>query len=309
MAIRLAHLMALTFCWSLLSLTGCTKGPESDVAMVANPSSTSPRDMKDDSPPAPPQSAEQLPKTDPSTPPPPATSDPNPSPLPSEKPSTTEPPPTQEETVDETPLPLDPNLKPLNKNKTLFFEKAADGTRRVYIDAHVCLREGPIEVLLCRKGTKEHESILHADIDAREVHLALLAAGATPGKPVQFFPEYVPAHGTTIQVSLQYRHQGQIVTVPAKEWIWNFRQKKTMEHDWVFAGSRFLANPDNPKEPPVYTANNGEVICVANFVDAMLDLPIKSSREQAELTFEANTRRIPPVKSPVRVILQPALKK
>src|SRR5262245_2351324 len=45
--------------------------------------------------------------------------------------------------------------------------------RRVLVSASVCLREGQLELLMCRKNTKEHEAILTADVDAREVHKAL----------------------------------------------------------------------------------------------------------------------------------------
>src|SRR5262245_50045743 len=62
--------------------------------------------------------------------------------------------------------------------------------RRVRIAAEVCFREGPLELLLCRKNTKEHEAILSADVDARDIHKALLAAGAKAGSPVKFQPKY-----------------------------------------------------------------------------------------------------------------------
>src|SRR5438477_9106340 len=37
--------------------------------------------------------------------------------------------------------------------------------RRVLINSLVCLQSGPLEQLMCRKQTKEHEAILTADID------------------------------------------------------------------------------------------------------------------------------------------------
>src|SRR4051812_20802012 len=54
---------------------------------------------------------------------------------------------------------------PLNENKTLFFETLPGGKRRVVVMAEVCLREGALEVFLCRNQTKEHEAILHAEFD------------------------------------------------------------------------------------------------------------------------------------------------
>ena len=38
--------------------------------------------------------------------------------------------------------------------------------------AGVCLRDGLLELSLCKQFTKEHEAVLHADADARQVHAA-----------------------------------------------------------------------------------------------------------------------------------------
>src|SRR5262249_23036770 len=78
---------------------------------------------------------------------------------------------------------------PLNPDKPLFFETLPDGKRRVLVQSEVCLREGMLEVFLCREMTKEHESILHANLDARALHAALEAAGAKPGSTVQYQPD------------------------------------------------------------------------------------------------------------------------
>lgn len=130
---------------------------------------------------------------------------------------------------------------------------------------------------------------MHVDLDARSIHVALIAAGAKFGKTVRFVPEYVPASGDTIKVTVTYNLDGKLLTKPAQYWIQNLRSKKDMEHDWVFAGSRFFKAPDDPDRPEYYCANNGEVISIANFTDSMLDLPVKSSKEQSELGFIANT--------------------
>jgi hypothetical protein len=98
--------------------------------------------------------------------------------------------------------------------------------RRVVISAEVCLRQGPLEVLLCRKPSKEHESILTAAVDGRTIHQALTLAGAKEGAPVQFTPTYKPAHGTPIQILVRYEHQGQRKSVDARSWIRNAKTGK-----------------------------------------------------------------------------------
>ena len=218
------------------------------------------------------------------------------------------------------PLPEYPKLHPentltaLNPEKTLFAEIATvDGKKkvvRVGLVCEVCLREGPLEVFLCKKGTKEHEAIVRVDADAQFIHAALEAAGARAGKPTQFVnptteqPEYKPASGDKITVLVHYRHRGQIRTHPAQEWIWDRNKKMILPFDWVFAGSVTIVDPDNGRK--FYGANSGDIISISNFPYSMLEIPVEISKDDANLIYEARTERIPPLWSKVWVILQPA---
>lgn len=180
--------------------------------------------------------------------------------------------------------------------------------RRVIVSAEVCLREGPLELLLCGKNTKEHEAILHADVDARRVHEALILAGASEGTTVHFRPRFKPPTGTTIRVFVQYEDKDKKrVRVNARDWVKNAKTGKTLETDWVFAGSLLIDNPLDPKKPRRYLANDGDMICVSNFEDAMLDLPIASSKDDADRAYVAFTDRIPPLETKLAVILEPVL--
>lgn len=200
--------------------------------------------------------------------------------------------------------------KDLQPNKMLILETKGDGTKRVLVAAEVCLREGPLELLVCKKNSKEHEAILRVDVDAKFIHAALEACGAKVGAPVQFIdpktqePEYKPATGARIKVSIYSKKGNQAATVPAQDWIQEIQTKKRMTHDWVFAGSRLVKNPDKPNDPAIYTANLGEIISVSNKRDSMLELPVKSTDADAELLFQANTDKIPPLGSKVWLILE-----
>ncbi len=203
------------------------------------------------------------------------------------------------------------NTKPLPPARkvelanNLFLEIQGE-ERRVLLTAEVCLRQGQLEQFLTRKRTKEHESILAADVDASKVHAALVAAGAEPGKPVQFDPKFRPASGTVIKVAVEYQGKnGNVVRVPAQQWVRHSRTKKDLAYDWVFAGSHLFEDPLDKTRPPYYTANDGDVICLSNFPTAMLDLPIESVSDNDALFFEAHTERIPELQTPVTVILQP----
>lgn len=181
--------------------------------------------------------------------------------------------------------------------------------RRVLIEAEVCLREGPLEQLLTRKNRKEHESVLAADIDARKVHEALLLAKAKEGSPVRWLPTYRAPTGSPIKVTLVYEEKGKKKSVSGRSWVKNRKTGKELESDWVFAGSLLIENPMDKTAPKHYLANDGDVICLSNFEGAMLDLPMKSSKDDADRSYEAWTERIPPTGTHVTVILEPVEEK
>jgi hypothetical protein len=223
---------------------------------------------------------------------------------------------------DAEPLPeapkLDPrnNHVPLNPDKTFLLEQNLDKKFvRVLVATELCLREGPLEVFVCKKGTKEHEAILSVNIDAKLIHAALEAAGAKPGSPPQFVnpktneQEFRPATGSKIKVLVHYKKDGKLHTHRAQEWIWNSKKKQVLDADWVFAGSRLLKDPCNPNAEPYYGANAGEVISISNFPYSMLEVPIEISKDDATLNYSAKTDKLPPLFSKVWLILEPVPEK
>ena len=93
--------------------------------------------------------------------------------------------------------------------------------------------------------------------------------------------------------------------MPAQKWIRQSKTKKDLEYDWVFAGSRLYKNPDEPEKRAIYLANNdGGVICIANVLSAMLDLPIDSPKGIEGRMYEPNTERIPALDTSVTIILE-----
>jgi hypothetical protein len=203
-------------------------------------------------------------------------------------------------------------FKAFDTQDLLLMETAENGSKRVMFVAEVCLRGNVmLEVFCCKKNTKEHEAIVSVDLDARLIHAALLAAGAESGKPVQFVnqktleAEYKPASGQRIGVTVCYRQGDTVHTARAQDWIIDQQTKKAMAYDWVFAGSRFVKDPDRPAAPPFYTANSGEVISISNFLDSMLDVPVEVSQSNTDLHFRAAREKVPPLGSKVWVILTP----
>jgi hypothetical protein len=89
--------------------------------------------------------------------------------------------------------------------------------------------------------------------------------------------------------------------------VWNTKKKAAFEFHWVFAGSKIIVDPDNGKK--YYAANSGDIISISNFPYSMLEVPAEISKDDAQLTFEAKTDRIPPLMSKVWLILDPVIVK
>ena len=183
-----------------------------------------------------------------------------------------------------------PEVKTVKVGNNVTLEVEGD-KKRVLIESEVCLRQGQLEQLVTRKQKKEHEAILAADADARHIQAALLLTGIKPGSTVKFQPKFAPPTGPQINVTLRYEEKGKTITVPAKDWLRVSKEKKLPKYEWVFAGSKLVPGV-NPDDPPYFLANDGDLICVSNFESALIDLNIESSKENNNLTFEADTDKI-----------------
>lgn len=176
--------------------------------------------------------------------------------------------------------------------------------RKVVITSKVVRREGLLELLLCRDATKEHESILSTKANAKDIHQALLTAGLKSGSPVRFTPEFQPASGQSLEIQVRYKDaKGVDRLVPAREWVRKTGTKELLSAEWVFGGSKLVPNLQDPKGPPYFLANDGDLISISNFESSLIDLSIKVSDSNNELAFEPVTDRIPPLGSAVAVII------
>jgi hypothetical protein len=178
------------------------------------------------------------------------------------------------------------------------------GRKKVVVGGAVALDRGPIEFFACPQLTKEHESVIAVKASARLVHAALLAIGLEPGKPVSFDPVYAAASGPAVRLTLRWKDDaGTVHEADARTWVRNARTGRELDTEWVFAGSSLWKDPDGVEH---YQADAGDFICVSNFPTATLDLPIESSQSNEALLFEAFPGRVPPVGTPVDIVLTAA---
>ncbi len=166
----------------------------------------------------------------------------------------------------------------------------------VVCDGYVALRGGQLEMFACPIGTKEHESVVAIFGKSSWVHTGLLAVGGEVGHPVRFEP-FEPASGSTVKIYvLWYDQDGNKRTTAAQDWIINAETKQKMNLDWVFAGS--ITDSENR-----YLGDVGDFITVANFSTATLDVAVRSDAANSSLLFVPNTDAIPPLFTPVRLVL------
>ena len=178
--------------------------------------------------------------------------------------------------------------------------------REIVFDAKVCLRKGALELLVCKAGTKEHESILHTDAAAAHLHAALLALGLTPGIPAEWSPgrqpKLTPPRGPALKLTLRWKDKnGKARQADPSAWLApvDTTVKAALPKTWVFVGSDVLGSGR-------YWADvDGDVISLANFASAVIDVPFESSSSNAILSFKANTAAIPPLKTPVEIVVAP----
>jgi len=182
----------------------------------------------------------------------------------------------------------------------------------VVMIGRVVLREGFLELLACRMGSKEHESILSVRVTPQLIHAALLVVKARQGKPMQFSPDtetFVPASGDKIDMTLRWKDEsGTDREAKAQDWVWDMANspedaKKPMATHWVFSGSREYQDDEGKNR---YVADEtGELFSLSNFVGAILDVPIQSSADNTRLLFGCFTERIPPLDTMVTIMLTP----
>jgi hypothetical protein len=262
-------------------------------------------------------------------------------------------------------------LTPLNKSGTVQIDLKG---KRLLVKSTVVMREGLLEMLVCLKQTKEHESLLSVDAKAQVIHAGLIALGAEVGKPAVFVPEYKSATGQQIDIFFTWTDaEGKLHRDPAQSWVrhatrryfiekldpvpkgfavpadsdlkWDDKRSellwfgpmsdaqregllklstaasfqkaiksihaqteiRQLDAKWVFAGSGFATDANTGEK--FYLAEQGDLICVANFTTATLDLAIESSATNDTLMFEAFTERMPSVGTAVTMELVPVFKK
>jgi hypothetical protein len=216
-----------------------------------------------------------------------------------QEPRTTQPPNVNQP----PPLPSDsfkPNPAWKSLGKDVWFDAKE---KRLVVRARVAQQDAVLEHLLCKKDSKEHESVLVTEAPARLIHAGLLLTGAETGHPVKFQPTFQPPAGSAIAIEVEWEQAGKLKKVDARDWVMDLGTKKALTRDWVFAGSELFEDPRT--KTMIYAADDGDLITVANFPASILDLPYRSSASDADRGYSANPEKVPVRGTPVTMYLSP----
>ena len=179
--------------------------------------------------------------------------------------------------------------------------------KSVAVRGRVTQRDVPLEFLACFPG-KEHESIVLLDASATSVYQALGLIGLTPGSPPRWDEadrRYTPPEGDLVDGYFELPEPGAndagTRRVAALSWVREREYRRpARQRPFVFCGSR-------PGTDGKLSADgSGAGLALVDFSDSLLALRQRFSSENAELWAEADPERIPPVGTPVSVVLQAA---
>lgn len=160
-----------------------------------------------------------------------------------------------------------------------------------------------LEQFVCLAGTKDHESVVVTDVKPSAIHAALLAAGATAGKPVTWVTDadairVVPPTGTAVLVEFLVGDGG---PQDARAWVVDADSGEPLTGGgWVFAGSTVKPSRDGV----FYEADAaGTLVGLAGFGSetiAWID-PISDQEEEGDLRWVASDAAMAHAGEAVRV--------
>lgn len=184
-------------------------------------------------------------------------------------------------------------------------------TREIRIPCTVNMQDGLIEFALVHETGKTHESILKTAVNPVDIQVALLLCNYKPGHDGLFDYEKdtkvranleetkaeVPG-ANHVQCLVEWKVGDQIQRAQVREWIRDGATKKAPEDfsHWIFNGSMV-------QESGFSAALHGNLIGIYYDISAILNCP--SPRNRNDEVWLCEKEKIPPVDSPVTLILAP----
>lgn len=195
----------------------------------------------------------------------------------------------------------------------------------VHVDCTVSITEGLLEQVACLQGTRDHEVLVTTQVEPSAVHGALLLLGARSGTPGTWSWHkgalaLTPPTGTAVEVFVVV---GDEPPLPIAAWMRSARGEQEGSDPfplgpWRFSGSNFVTVRDivrndqgdivASREHEMYEADqSGSLVGIVTFGDETLAWPEVLPHQEVfqDVLWEAAGDRMPPVGTPVTLVLRP----
>ncbi|WP_145446516.1 YdjY domain-containing protein [Mucisphaera calidilacus] len=171
-----------------------------------------------------------------------------------------------------------------------------------------------LELVVCGRNTREHESLLATGVRASELHASLLLLGLEPGRPATLVRDESvaggwrvdPPTGPEIAVTIAVGNQAEVT---AGSWVKNKETGEDFaEATWLFTGSKQVEVPaEEGRGGWHYLADlSGSLITLVNFRDDLMALPTTLTSGDDGQVLGGVSERIPATGTAVRVRLRAA---
>ena len=176
------------------------------------------------------------------------------------------------------------------------------------------MKRGLLEYLLVNPKGSIHESLLVTDVDANDIHVAMLllgakggaitAAAAPPQLDAQYFRTAPKLTGDTVFITVKWKEKDVEKTVVIEDWLFNevakkkineVAKKKVLHGPWIYNGSmvhegRFLAQAD------------GNLVALVTSPTALINNPRKGNDN--DQMWNVNEDATPGESTPVEIIFK-----
>jgi len=182
--------------------------------------------------------------------------------------------------------------------------------KEVRLSGTVCLQKGPLELFVCTQGSREYESVIVVKAKPSHVTFALALLGLAPGRPGMRTEggAFSPPAGAVLDIIARYSvektengaKKGEVREVPAWKFLKVAGAGESLDRpiEWVYVG--------RPEPEALRAADReGTVVCLSNFLEAVIDVPFESTNINADLLYEADFKNVPPQGTPVELIIRP----
>jgi hypothetical protein len=170
------------------------------------------------------------------------------------------------------------------------------GRREVIMTGYVNQVEGALELLACGPGGKTHESALVMFADPHDIQAALLLLGLRHGPPMSDVGKGPPL-GDRVTLTVTWELDGETRSVGAETFLYDIKTRRVANHGgWIFNGSVTEGGRFKAREEESFITTYWDPWAIIN-----LEGEIGADDER----ISVNRKTIPPLHTPVRLIVRP----